>query len=102
MGSENFGYWRSQWCQWNEDWRVNWESDVIWSSITEKKRKENRSTEKKSIALKATTNDSDSSSEDDEETVLMTNQFRRFLKYRRKAYNKANSNLNDGRCFNCN
>ena len=65
-------------------------------------RKENRSTEKKSIALKATTNDFDSSSEDDEETSLMTNHFRRFLKYRRKGYNQANSKLNDGRCFNYN
>ena len=59
-----------------------------------KGRKENKSSEKKSIAFNATTEDSDSNSDNDEEIALMTRNFRKFLKYIKRNNFKRNDQKN--------
>ena len=73
-------------------------------------RRERKVSEKKSIAFNVITDGSDSNSDDNEEIVLMTRNFRKFLKYRKMNNNKKNVYMNSGnsndpqnniRCFNC-
>ena len=70
-------------------------------------RRENKSSEKKSIAFNALTGESDSS-DDDEEIAFMTRNFRKFLKYRkmnnhkRKSFGNNSEALNNIKCFKCN
>src|SRR5574338_505254 len=72
-------------------------------------RRENKATEKKSLAFNATTEDSEPDS--DEKISFMTRNFRKFLKYRKMNNYKRNDqrnsrnnteNVNNDRCYNCN